>query len=60
VRRHAIVRSRRSAGFKPTRNLSTANGCWAGVLEAGGLLDIEVASLCKKLACGISILNVKH
>jgi hypothetical protein len=42
------------------KNLFTANGCWAGLLEAGGLRAIEVESVSKMLACGTSILGVKH
>ncbi len=50
------------ASFKPRplKNLFTANGCWAGLLEAGGLRAIEVESVSKMLACGTSILGVKH
>ena len=51
-----------SASFKPRplKNLFTTNGCWAGLLEAGGLRHIEVESVSKMLACGTSILGVKH
>ncbi|MBF7144670.1 MULTISPECIES: IS91 family transposase [Pseudomonas] len=45
---------------RPLKHLFTANGCWAGLLEAGGLRDIEVESVSKMLACGTSILGVKH
>jgi hypothetical protein len=41
------------------KNLFTANGCWAGLLETGGLRDIEVELVSKMLACGTSILGVK-
>jgi hypothetical protein len=44
----------------PLKNLFTANGCWAGLLEVGGLRAIEVESVSKMLACGTSILGVKH
>lgn len=45
---------------RPLKNLFTANGCWADLLEAGGLRQIEVESISKMLACGTSILGVKH
>ncbi|MFO3664385.1 transposase zinc-binding domain-containing protein, partial [Pseudomonas amygdali] len=45
---------------RPLKNLFTANGCWAGLLEAGGLRQIEVESISKMLSCGTSILGVKH
>ncbi|WP_169749255.1 hypothetical protein [Pseudomonas syringae group genomosp. 3] len=28
---------------RPLKNLSTANGCWAGLLESGGLRQILVS-----------------
>ncbi|TPG83529.1 IS91 family transposase, partial [Pseudomonas caspiana] len=57
-----MARCSRSAGFKPRplKNLFTANGGWAGLLEVGGLRAIEVESVSKMLACGTSILGVKH
>ncbi|WP_241496231.1 IS91-like element ISPsy3 family transposase, partial [Pseudomonas syringae] len=45
---------------RPLKNLFTANQCWAHLLEEGGLRDIEVESVTKMLACGTSILGVKH
>ncbi|RMV68561.1 transposase [Pseudomonas caricapapayae] len=45
---------------RPLKNLFTASGCWAGLLETGGLRQIEVESISKMLACGTSILGVKH
>ncbi|SOS30715.1 Transposase for insertion sequence element IS801 (plasmid) [Pseudomonas syringae pv. avii] len=45
---------------RPLKNLFTANGCWADLLEAGGLRQIEVESISKMLTCGTSILGVKH
>ncbi|AVB12290.1 hypothetical protein BKM19_000305 (plasmid) [Pseudomonas amygdali pv. morsprunorum] len=41
---------------RPLKNLFTANGCWADLLEAGGLRQIEVESISKMLTCGTSIL----
>ncbi|KPY65158.1 transposase protein, partial [Pseudomonas savastanoi pv. savastanoi] len=45
---------------RPLKNLFTANQCWAHLLEEGGLRNIEVESVTKMLACGTSILGVKH
>ncbi|WP_080224002.1 IS91 family transposase [Pseudomonas syringae] len=45
---------------RPLKNLFTANQCWAHLIEEGGLRDIEVESVTKMLACGTSILGVKH
>lgn len=45
---------------RPLKNLFTANQCWSRLLEAGGLRDIEVESVTKMLACGTSIMGVKH
>ncbi|QDW03648.1 hypothetical protein FFH21_028765 (plasmid) [Pseudomonas sp. KBS0707] len=45
---------------RPLKNLFTANQCWAHLLEEGGLRDIEVGAVSKMLACGTSILGVKH
>ena len=45
---------------RPLKNLFTANQCWANLLDEGGLRDIEVESITKMLACGTSILGVKH
>ncbi|EPM94166.1 IS801, transposase [Pseudomonas syringae pv. actinidiae ICMP 19104] len=42
------------------RQSMSANQCWAHLLEEGGLRDIEVESVTKMLACGTSILGVKH
>jgi hypothetical protein len=41
------------ASFKPRplKNLFTANACWAGLVEAGGLRDIEIASLPTSISC---------
>ncbi|MEX3557149.1 MAG: IS91 family transposase [Burkholderia sp.] len=45
---------------RPLKNLFTANQCWPGLLDAGGLRDIEVEAVTKMLACGTSILGVKQ
>jgi len=45
---------------RPLKNLFTANGCWADLLEVGELRPIEVESVSKMLACSTSILGVKQ
>jgi len=57
-----MIRNSVSASLKlsPLKSLFTANDCWAGLLETGGLREVEVESVSKMLACGTSILGVKH
>jgi len=44
---------------RPLKNLFTANGCWADLLEVGELRP-EVESVSKMLVCSTSILGVKQ
>ena len=41
--------------LRPLKNLFTANRCWAGLLEAGGLREIDVESVSKMLAYAVVV-----
>ncbi|MCF5167392.1 hypothetical protein GIW45_25910 [Pseudomonas congelans] len=45
---------------RPLKSPFAAKGCWATMLEVGGLREIKVGVVSEMLACGPSILSVKR